>query len=112
MNKTKKKPTKAKHIPSPRLSTIRMVEDALENMDDSIIKVSKLKKILPKQVNHNTLIEVLDYLEKSNKILFSVKGIVWLVNDSPKWKEAIRKSHNYDDIIADLKRRGLLKTDS
>lgn len=115
MNKSKKKTTKAgkaKHVPSPRLSTILMVEDTLENMDDSIIKVAKLKRILPKQVNHNTLIEVLDYLSKRNRILFTPKGIIWLVNDSPKWKEAIRKAHNYDDIISDLKRRGLLKTDS
>jgi sulfur transfer complex TusBCD TusB component (DsrH family) len=110
MIKSKRKTIKAKHVPSPRLSTVKMVENSLENMDDSIIKVSKLKKILPKQVNHNTLMEVLDYLEKSNKILFSSKGIIWLVNDSPKFQEAIRKSHNYDDIIADLKKRGLLRS--
>jgi hypothetical protein len=112
MIKSKTKTKKEKHITSPRLSTILMVENALENMDDSVIKVSKLKKILPKKINHNTLLTVLDYLQKNNKIYMSVKGITWLVNDSPKWKEAIRKSHNYDDIIADLKRRGLLKTDS
>lgn len=110
MNKIKKNSIKAKHIPSPRLSTILMVEDTLENMNDSIIKVAKLKKILPKQVNHNTLIEVLDYLSKRNRILFTPKGIVWLVNDSPKFQEALRKSHNYDDIIADFKRRGLLRS--
>lgn len=108
MTKSKNKSNKLKSSHSPRLTTIMMVENALENMDDSIIKVSKLKKILPKQVNHNTLIEILDYLQKSNKILIGVKGIVWLVNDNPKFQEAIRKAHNYDEIIADFKRRGLL----
>jgi hypothetical protein len=106
----KKKAEKSKASQSPNLKTILMVEDALENMDDSIIKVSKLKKILPKQVNHNTLIEILDYLQKNNKILISVKGIVWLVNDNPKFQEALRKAHDYDEIIADFKRRGLLRS--
>jgi hypothetical protein len=108
MAQKKKKAKKSKFSHSPNLKTILMVEDALENMDDSIIKVSKLKKILPKQVNHNTLIEILDYLQKNNKILINAKGIVWLVNDNPKFQEALRKAHDYDEIIADFKRRGLL----
>jgi hypothetical protein len=108
MTKSKKKANKLKSSHSPRLSTILMVEDVLKNMDESIIKVSQLKKKLPKQVNHNTLLDILDYLQKSNKIFLGVKGIVWLVNDSPKWRQAIRKAHDYDEIIADLKRRNLL----
>jgi hypothetical protein len=113
MRYTKKKAVKnasTKRLPSPRLSTIKMVENSLKNMNDSVIKVSGLKKILPKQVNHNTLIEILDYLQKSNKILFSAKGIVWLVNDSPKMRAQLRKSYDYDDIISEFKRRGLLKS--
>jgi len=108
VTKSKKKTNKLKSSHSPRLSTILMVEDVLKNMDESLIKVSQLKKRLPKQINHNTLLNILDYLQKSNKILIGVKGIVWLVNDSPKWREAIRNSHDYDEILADLKRRGLL----
>ncbi|MBW2990312.1 hypothetical protein KY348_01260 [Candidatus Woesearchaeota archaeon] len=107
----KKKP-KSRHFKklkhSPTLNTVLMVEDALKNMDESLITVAGLKKILPKQVNHNTLMNILDYLQKSNKIYMSVKGITWLVNDNPKFREAIRKAHDYDDIIADLKRRNLL----
>ncbi len=108
MVQKKKKAEKPKPSHSPRLNTILMVENALENMDDSIIKVSQLKKKLPKQINHSTLLNILDYLQKSNKILISVKGIVWLVNDNPKFQEALRKAHDYDEIIADFKRRGLL----
>jgi len=97
---------KLKH--SPTLNTVLMVEDTLKNMDESLITIAGLKKILPKQVNHNTLMLILDYLQKSNKIYMSVKGIIWLVNESPKLREAIRKAHDYDEIIADLKRRNIL----
>lgn len=81
-----------KRSPSPTLSTIRMVEDALKNMDNSCIKMSQLKKILPRQVNHNTLIEIIDYLDKSGKILYGIKGITWIYNPSKKLKKAIENS--------------------
>ncbi len=75
--------------PSPRLETIKMVEEALENMDHSVISVAKLKKILPKQVNHNTLITILEYLEKSGKIYVGIRGITWVFNNSPEILKAI-----------------------
>jgi len=53
---------------APTLNTIIMVENTLKNMNESAVKISKLKTRLPKQVNHNTLMIILDYLEKSNKI--------------------------------------------
>ena len=74
---------------SPRLSTIKMVEETLENMEESTITVAKLKKILPKQVNHNTLIEILEYLEDSRKIYIGIRGITWVYNNSPKMKKAL-----------------------
>ena len=80
-----------KKTPSPRLSTILMVEDTLKNMNYSLIKVSELKRILPKKVNHNVLIEILDYLNNCNKIVMGPKGIVWTINDSPKLRKAIEK---------------------
>jgi hypothetical protein len=64
--------------PSPTLNTILMVEDTLKNSPDSVITVAELKKMLPRQVNHNTLMVILDYLEQGNKIAFGLKGITWI----------------------------------
>ena len=75
----------------PNLNTILMVEDTLKNMNYSVIKISQLKKILPRQVNHNTLIQILEYLEESNKIYVGIKGIVWTYNPSRKMAEAIKR---------------------
>lgn len=74
---------------SPTLNTVIMVERTLENMDESIITVAQLKKILPKQINHNTLKTILKYLEKSNKIAVSISGISWIHNTNKNLKKAI-----------------------
>ena len=85
-----KKPTKiTKEKFSPTLNTILMVEKTLQEMPESVIKVSELKRLLPKQINHNTLKNILEYLQESNKIFMGVKGIVWIHNDSPKLRKAI-----------------------
>jgi hypothetical protein len=67
---------KIKH--SPTLNTILMVEEVIKNADASIVTVSYIKKNLPRQVNHNRLIQILEYLEESNKIAVSIKGITWM----------------------------------
>ncbi len=76
---------------APTLNTVLMVEKVLENMDESAITVAELKRKLPKQVNHNTLKVILEYLEASNKILVTMKGITWVYNPSPKLKRAIER---------------------
>jgi len=76
---------------SPTLNTVLMVEDVLKNMNESVITTAELKRKLPKQVNHNTLIVILDYLEKSNKIAVTLKGITWIHNTNPNIKKAIAK---------------------
>ena len=48
---------KIKH--SPTLNTIFMVEDVIKNADESIVSVAYIKKHLPRQVNHNTLMQIL-----------------------------------------------------
>jgi len=65
-------------LKSPRLSTILMVEEVLKNHKDSSVSLAELKRLLPKQVNHNTLKVILEYLDNSNKIVISMKGITWL----------------------------------
>lgn len=76
---------------SPTLNTVLMVEKALKNMNESVITVAGLKRRLPKQVNHNTLKVILEYLEESNKIAVTMKGITWIHNTTPNLKKAIAK---------------------
>ncbi len=76
---------------APNLNTVLMVERVLENMKQSVVTVAQLKRMLPRQVNHNTLIVILRYLEASNKIAVSLKGISWIANDNPRLKKAIAK---------------------
>ena len=73
----------------PTLNTVIMVENTLKKMEGSVMSVAELKRRLPRQVNHNTLIVILNYLEKSNKILAGLKGITWIHNPSSKLKRAI-----------------------
>lgn len=73
----------------PTLNTVIMVEDTLKKMNDSIISIAELKRKLPRQVNHITLMVILRYLEKSNKIGVSLKGITWIENNNPNLKRAI-----------------------
>ena len=80
---------KLKHAPT--LKTILMVEDTLKNMDESVIKIAELKRKLPKQINHNTLKTILEYLDESNKILIGVQGITWIYNTNPNLRKAISK---------------------
>jgi hypothetical protein len=65
---------------APTLNTVIMVEKALQNAKDSVVTVAELKRMLPKQVNHNTLMTILAYLEESNKIVVTLKGITWIHN--------------------------------
>jgi uncharacterized protein with PhoU and TrkA domain len=76
---------------SPTLNTVLMVEDVLKNMQDSIISIAELKRHLPKQINHNTLKTILIYLEQSNKIVVTMRGITWIFNPDPKLRRAINK---------------------
>ena len=73
----------------PTLNTVIMVEKVIESSDESIITISKLKRNLPRQVNHNTLMLILRYLEESNKIVATIKGITWIHNPNPNLKAAI-----------------------
>ena len=74
---------------SPTLNTVLMVEKVLKEMDESVITVAELKRNLPKQVNHNTLMVILEYLENSNKIAVTLKGLTWIHNTNLKLKRAI-----------------------
>ena len=74
---------------APTLNTVIMVEHALQNTQDSVVTIAELKGLLPKQVNHTTLMTILFYLEESNKIAVSLKGITWIHNSNPNLRKAI-----------------------
>lgn len=73
----------------PNLKTVLMVEDTLQKANKPLSR-EQLKQCLPVQVMHQTLNIILEYLEKSGKILDSRKGIVWIFNQSEKLEQAIR----------------------
>ncbi|MBD3252428.1 hypothetical protein GF386_01725 [Candidatus Pacearchaeota archaeon] len=78
-----------KQIHWPTLNTVIMVEDTIKNSDESVLSVAELKRNLPRQVNHNTLMVILKYLEESNKIAVTLDGITWIHNPNPNLKKAI-----------------------
>ena len=75
----------------PNLNTVIMVEDTLKDMDESVISLAELKRRLPKQVNHITLMIILEYLERSGKIVVGLRGISWVYTDSKVLRELIKK---------------------
>jgi len=74
---------------SPTLNTVLMVENTLMEMENSIITIAELKRKLPRQINHNTLKIILEYLEESNKIAVTLKGITWIHNTNSNLRKAI-----------------------
>ncbi len=75
----------------PTLNTVIMVEETIKNSENSVLSVAELKRKLPRQVNHNTLILILEYLEKSGKIAVGLKGITWVYTDSRLLRNLIKK---------------------
>lgn len=74
---------------APNLNTVIMVENTLKNMEESVVTVAELKRKLPRQVNHNTLKVILEYLEISNKIVVTMRGITWIHNPNHNLQKAI-----------------------
>ncbi|MEK6948018.1 MAG: hypothetical protein AABX19_02130 [Nanoarchaeota archaeon] len=62
---------------SPTLKTIMMVEKVLER-DKDLLTIAQIKRKLPKKIMHKTLLQVLDYLQNSGKILIGTKGVLWV----------------------------------
>jgi len=87
MNRIKNK-LRLKH--SPKLSTVLMVENVLRNANE-LLTIAKLKIRLPKKVMHQTLMQILDYLQYSGKIIIGTKGILWVYTPRKEIEELIRK---------------------
>ncbi len=62
----------------PNLNTVLMVEDFLKRHRDLPLKISEIKKQLSKQVMHETLKIIFEYLWRSGKIMYGPKGVQWI----------------------------------
>jgi len=78
----------------PRLDTVLMVEDAIKNAKDYPSRM-QLWKSLPKQTQYQTLQVILEYLEKSNKIIFTKDNKIMWIGTNPKLEAAIKKGKEY-----------------
>ncbi len=76
----------------PNLSTVLMVEDFLKKHRDIPIKIAELKRKLPKQVMHQTLIVILQYLFESEKIIIDTKGVQWIYSEPEHLKKMLEDS--------------------
>ena len=85
--------TQAVHM--PRLDTVLMVEDTIKKLDFYPTK-NQLWRALPKMVMWQTLNVILNYLQKSNKIIIDKKGeVVWIFADNFKAKRLLEGSVPY-----------------
>jgi|SRR3989338_4460910 len=76
-----------KTVRYPNLSTVLMVEDFLKEHRDMPMKISEIKEKLPKQVMHQTLKIVLEYLFRSGKIIYGPRGIQWIYSEPEHMKK-------------------------
>ena len=75
---------------SPTLNTVFMVEEVLKDAKE-ILTIAELKRRLPKQVMHETLTQILDYLQLSGKIIIGTKGILWVFTERKVLEEMIKR---------------------
>jgi hypothetical protein len=69
-----------------------MVENYLKKKRDLPIKISLLRKNLPKQIMHQTLQIILEYLFQSGKIIYGPKGIQWIYSEPDHLKKMMKNS--------------------
>ena len=75
----------------PRLDSVLMGERAIKE-SGSYPSKRQLWKSLPRKMQYQTFLRIIDYLESSNKILFQGRSIVWVFPDNPKLKKLIEES--------------------
>ena len=79
----------------PNLGTVLMVEEFLEKNQSISLKISEIKKQLPKQVMHQTLKLILEYLWKSGKIMYGPKGIQWIYTNNKEMNNLMNNSQEF-----------------
>ncbi len=81
---------KSRPLHSPTLNTLLMVEGTLKDCGE-LVTVAELKRRLPKQVMHQTLLQILDYLQHSGKIVIGTKGILWVFAERKELDKLIKR---------------------
>ena len=71
---------------SPTLNTVLMVEETLSKAG-GVLTTGELKRMLPKQVMHQTLMAIIDYLEYSGKIVVEDDRVLWAFKPQSKLKK-------------------------
>ena len=75
----------------PKLDSIMMVEREIQNSEDYPTRM-ELWRSLPKKMQYQTFKLILNYLEKSNKIMFEEDKIVWIFANNKKLNNLIEES--------------------
>ena len=73
----------------PKLDSILRVEKEIQGSEDYPTRM-QLWRSLPKQMQYQTFMLILDYLEKSNKIIFEGDKIIWIFPDNKKLNKLIQ----------------------
>ena len=75
----------------PKLDSILMVEKAIQDSKDYPTRM-ELWNSLPKQMQYQTFKLILDYLERSNKIMFEDDKIIWIFANNKKLNVLIQEA--------------------
>ena len=81
----------------PNLSTVILIEDFLKAHRDLPMTVAELRRSLPKQVMHQTLVTTLSYLQASSKVFIGSKGVSGCTMNLPSCESFSRVDANYED---------------
>ena len=90
MTDTMQMEKKEKAMHSPTLNTVLMVESVLKEAGE-VLTIAEIKRRLPKKVMHQTLIQILDYLQVSGKVIIGTKGVLWVYTERKELKELIKE---------------------
>ena len=82
---------KMKILHYPKLDSILRVEKAIQDSKDYPTRM-ELWKSLPKQMQYQTFKLILDYLERSNKIMFEGDKIIWIFANNKKLNALIQEA--------------------
>ena len=68
---------------SPSLSDLLLLEETLQNIDDSVITITALIKLLKNKIHKEKILILIHYLEDKNRIAVTSKGVTWIHTTSP-----------------------------
>jgi hypothetical protein len=79
-----------------------MVEKAIKDCGEYPTK-KELLKSLPRKIQYQTFVRILNYLESSNKIIISKRRIIWVFPDNPQLKKLLETSIKLDKVLDEIK---------